>query len=105
LIPGRRQGSSGSGKYSSFRTRAEGDKVSSSLLAAVNNVSSYVQKISREIHLYVDENDGDPVVSVVESDSGRTIRKIPANEVLTISRHIDAEISDPIKGLLVKSEA
>ncbi|MEM7364697.1 MAG: flagellar protein FlaG [Pseudomonadota bacterium] len=97
----KRQTSSESGKKTLPEAKAEPDK---SLLAAVNNVSTYVQKISRDIHLYVDGEEGDPVVLVVDSGSGRTIRTIPPKEVMTISRHIDAEVSDPIKGLLVRNK-
>ncbi|MCB1692371.1 MAG: flagellar protein FlaG [Pseudomonadales bacterium] len=78
---------------------------SSSLLAAVNNVSNYVQNISREVHLYVDEADGECKVTIVDSSTGRTIRHIPPHEVMSISRHIDARANDPIKGLIVKSKA
>ncbi|XOV88286.1 MAG: flagellar protein FlaG [Pseudomonadota bacterium] len=77
----------------------------SSLLAAVNNVSSYVQNISREVHLYVDDSGGDTLVTVVDSRSGRTIRQVPPYEIISISRQISAHRSDPIKGLLFKSEA
>lgn len=97
----KRQASTASGKKTLPEAPAESDK---SLLAAVNNVSSYVQKISRDIHLYVDGDEGDPVVLVVDSGSGRTIRTIPPHEVMAISRHIDAEVSDPIKGLLVRNK-
>lgn len=76
-----------------------------SLLAAVNTVSNYVQSISREVHLYVDDSTGLQRVTVVDSHTGQTIRHIPAAELKAISRHISAKSADPIKGLLVKSEA
>ncbi len=76
-----------------------------SLLAAVNTVSNYVQSISREVHLYVDKSEGGQQISVVDSATGQTIRHIPAKEVMALSRHISSKSSDPIKGLLVKSQA
>jgi len=76
-----------------------------SLLAAVNTVSTYVQSTSREVHLYVDSSSGGQQISVVDSATGQTIRNIPANEVMALSRHISSKSSDPIKGLLVKSQA
>lgn len=76
-----------------------------SLVAAISNVSSYVQNISREVHLYVDESAGQRRVSVVDSSTGQTIRDIPQKELLTLSRHISDQVSDPIKGLIVKSKA
>lgn len=75
------------------------------LTEAISNVSGYVQNISREVHLYVDDTSGDPRVSVVDSSSGKTIRDIPQRELMTMSRHINAQVSDPIKGLIVKSKA
>lgn len=72
-------------------------------MSAVSNVSTYVQNISREVHLYVDESEGDCQVTVVDSSTGHTLRKIPPDEMLALSRQIDAKISDPLKGLLVKN--
>ncbi len=72
-------------------------------MSAVNNVSSYVQNISREVHLYVDESDGGCQVTVVDSSTGHTLRQIPPDEMLALSRQIDAKISNPLKGLLVKN--
>ena len=75
------------------------------LLAAVNTVSNYVQSISREVHLYVDNSSGDHRVSIVDSSIGQVIRRVPAKELMDLSRHIANRNNDPIKGLLVKSKA
>lgn len=84
---------------------ADGKEVGDSLLAAVNTVSNYVQSISREVHLYVDNTTGSQRVSVVDSTTGQTIRHIPSDEVMKLSRDISTRSSDPIKGLLVKGKA
>ena len=101
-VNAKRQNDGNPGKLS---PPAHARDVRDSLLEAVSNVSSYVQNTSREVHLYVDEASGDHQVSVVDSRTGQTIRHIPADEVLTMSRHIASHASDPIKGLLVKSKA
>lgn len=101
-ILSKRQSGDGSGNTSPSERDAEGGDT---LIEAVNNVSSYVQNTSREVHLYVDEKSGERQVSIVDSRTGQTIRHIPPEEVMTISRHIASHASDPIKGLLVKSKA
>ena len=72
---------------------------------AFSNVSNYLQNINREIHLHIDNSMGTYAVSVVDRASGRTLRTIPPREVVRISSHISSNISDPIKGLLLKNKA
>jgi uncharacterized FlaG/YvyC family protein len=101
-----RQSSTGNGKDgSSAAHQDEVVKAGDPLLNAVNTVSKYVQSISREVHLYVDDSTGNQRVSIVDSSTGQTIRHVPAKELMDLSRHILIKSSDPIKGLLVKSEA
>lgn len=101
-IIAKRQNSDGAGNYSPPERSAAAEDT---LLEAVNNVSSYVQNTSREVHVYVDEDSGDRQVSIVDSRTGQIIRHLPADEVLALSRHIASHASDPIKGMLVKSKA
>ena len=76
-----------------------------SLMSALDNVTNYVQNISREIHFDVDAGAVTGKVTVVDSASGRTIRQIPAREVLEMSRDISNRVSDPIKGMLFRDKA
>ncbi len=101
-ILSKRQSQEDIGKYSPPDTDQDNEDT---LLEAVNKVSSYVQSTSREVHLYVDESSGDRQVTVVDSHTGQTIRHIPPEEVMMISRHISSQASDPLKGMLVKSKA
>lgn len=101
-----RQSSADNGKNGSLKSESdELDQGGEPLLAALNTVSNYVQSISREVHLHVDNTTGEQRVSIVDSATGQTIRYVPANELMDLSRHIAAKSNDPIKGLLVKSKA
>jgi flagellar protein FlaG len=53
---------------------------------AVSRLASYVQAIRRDLQFSVDERSGKAVVRVVDSETGETIRQIPPEEVLAISR-------------------
>ena len=76
-----------------------------SLMSAIDNVTNYVQNVSREIHFDVDAGAVTGKVTVVDSATGRTIRQIPALEVLEMSRDISNRVSDPIKGMLLRDKA
>ena len=76
-----------------------------SLMSAIDNVTNYVQNVSREIHFDVDAGAVTGKVTVVDSATGRTIRQIPAREVLEMSRDISNRVSDPIKGMLLRDKA
>ncbi|MEX0963845.1 MAG: flagellar protein FlaG [Pseudohongiellaceae bacterium] len=82
---------------------------STELDQAIEAVAGYIQNITRDINFSVDADTREPVVTVVDQESGKVIRQIPTEEMLEISRGLeDAQRrnSDKIhKGLLFEGEA
>ena len=78
---------------------------SEELTEAVSNIADYVQNVSRQLNFSIDEQLGSTVVTVLDSDTDEIIRQIPSDEAIAISRYIADQIDDPVKGLLVQSEA
>lgn len=59
------------------------------LKQAVSNLNDYVQSLRRDLQFSIDETSGHTVVKVVDPDSGTTIRQIPSEEALAISRSLE----------------
>jgi flagellar protein FlaG len=72
------------------------------VLEAVQNLNDFVQKTRRELNFSVDELTGRAVVKVIDHETKKVIRQIPAEEVMQMARRV-AEQSDE-KGNLLKVE-
>ncbi len=68
--------------------------------SAATEMNKYVQNMQRDLHFSVDEDSGETVIKVVESQSQRLIRTIPSEEFLSISREFNQGV-----GLLLKARA
>ena len=55
---------------------------------ALNNLSSHVQNLHRSLHFSVDQESGDTVVRIVDSDTKEVIRQIPSEELLAIAHRL-----------------
>lgn len=82
-----------------------GQNVPVSFAAAVDTVSRFIGEISRDVHLVVEK---DPVLAgapeavvVVENRTGRTLRRVPATEILQMARQIRSRDTDAVVGLLM----
>ena len=93
-----RQPLSGDGNNSPLQTGGE------ALNLAVDMISDYVQNITRDIHIVIDESSREPAIRVLDSSTGGIIRELSVGEVMGLSRQISAGNPDPIKGLLVDSK-
>ncbi len=67
---------------------------------ATTEMNKYVQNMQRDLHFSVDEDSGETVIKVVESQSQRLIRTIPSEEFLSISGEFNQGV-----GLLLKARA
>jgi flagellar protein FlaG len=80
------------------------------LAQATRDISEYIQTVSRNLDISVDDELGRVVVRVTDAETGDTVRQIPSDEVLALARFFraqqaDSEAADPIrKGLLVNKE-
>jgi len=57
--------------------------------AAVANIQSYAQSVSRNLNFSIDDSTGEVVVKVIDGDSGKVVRQIPSEEVLKLAARLD----------------
>ena len=55
---------------------------------ALNNLSSHVQNLHRSLLFSVDQDSGDTVVRIMDSDTKEVIRQIPSEELLAIAHRL-----------------
>lgn len=72
------------------------------LVAAVSDVNDFVQQIRRELQFSIDKESGRTVVKVINAETDEVVRQIPAEEVLSIARHLEQAGNE---GLLLRSKA
>ena len=56
---------------------------------AVASLNRAVQTAGSNLHFTVDESTHEPIVRVVDSDTGQMIRQIPSKEALAVAQSID----------------
>tara|TARA_R110002110_G_scaffold405241_1_gene624196 strand:+ start:29281 stop:29670 length:390 start_codon:yes stop_codon:yes gene_type:complete len=74
------------------------------VVSAVSDISDYIQNVSRELQFKVDDQTGNTVITVLDSETGDVIRQIPQEEVVRLARYLAENSPDPITGLLINSE-
>ena len=92
--PSTRQDVSFDGKVSPADTSQKVEQViqQEDLQAAVAQVSSYVQSLSRSLDIRSDDRTGDTVIKVFDKSTDELIRQIPSEEVLAISAAISEQL-------------
>jgi flagellar protein FlaG len=65
----------------------------------VDAMNRQIQTVAPNLQFSVDEDTGKTVVRIVDTDTGETIRQVPSEELLAISRSIDR-----FQGLLLDGE-
>ena len=75
------------------------------LNSAVNELSGYVQNITRELNFSVDQELGRTVVTVIDESTGDVIRQIPSEEMLDLAKHLQEVRDRAAKGLLFSGDA
>ncbi|MBK7251403.1 MAG: flagellar protein FlaG [Gammaproteobacteria bacterium] len=80
-----------------------GDATAERTRAASTQIDAALRSLGRQLHFSVDDASGRVVVTVVDTETGETIRQIPAEEVLRIARQSAA--ADGAEGLLVNLKA
>lgn len=72
----------------------------SSVKQAAEAINSQLRQMSKNIRFSLDEETGNTIVRVVDSDTGQTIRQIPSEEALRIQHSLER-----LQGVLLKNEA
>ena len=70
---------------------------------AVKQLNSYVQSINRNIEFNIDNDSGQTVVKVIDSETDELIRQFPDDEALSIAKHLNETSGDTsqVSGLLL----
>ncbi len=68
-----------------------------SLDTATREMATYAQSLHRDLHFSVDEDSGETVIKVVESESQRLVRTIPSEEFLHASREFNGSVGNLLR--------
>ena len=77
---------------------------------ATQNITDFVQSISRSLQISVDGDLGTTVIRVVDTETDELVRQIPSEEILQVARFIEAQTAvdsatrSAVLGLLVDQE-
>ena len=91
----------------SSNTAQQNDASFAELKAELAKFNESSQAIQRSLRFQVDDTTGRNVISVVDRQTNETIRQIPPEELLTLSRRLKEinEARDSSSGVLIKAEA
>jgi flagellar protein FlaG len=67
---------------------------------AVDEINAQLRELDKNIRFSVDQDTGETVVKVVDTETGDVIRQIPSEEMLAISRSLER-----LQGVLLKQRA
>lgn len=81
-------------------TETQRDKIA----RAAQDVSGYIQNISREINFSVDEELGETIITVIDDETGDVIRQIPGEEILEMAKNIANMKVLSSKGMLFQGD-
>jgi flagellar protein FlaG len=65
----------------------------------VAQLNDYMQNLNRSLQFQVDEQSGDTVIKVIDSETRETVRQIPSQEVLDARNAVDK-----YKGILLEAK-
>ncbi|MCP3671257.1 MAG: flagellar protein FlaG [Gammaproteobacteria bacterium] len=66
-----------------------------------SKLTSLPQIVKRNIQFSIDEDTGQSVFRVVESDTGKLIRQIPSDQILQIMQQVQEAQGDMMRGILL----
>jgi flagellar protein FlaG len=73
---------------------------SQQLEQAAENLNQHVQSLKRDLHFSVNEDTGETVITVVDSQSQKMIRTIPSEEFVSMSQQLNLTV-----GMLLNAQA
>jgi flagellar protein FlaG len=71
---------------------------SAQISEAVTRINEIVQSIQRDLSFNLDEDSGQTIIRVIDSDSGELIRQIPSEEALAIALQLRDFEKDTVSG-------
>ncbi len=94
-----RQGLSGN-EQSVPPTKESSQPSNEQLEQAAENLNQHVQNLQRDLHFSINDDTGETVIRVVDSESQKTIRTIPSEEFLDMSQQLNQTV-----GMLLNAQA
>tara|TARA_R110002073_G_scaffold6443_3_gene38132 strand:- start:11188 stop:11571 length:384 start_codon:yes stop_codon:yes gene_type:complete len=73
---------------------------SQELEQAAEELNKHVQNLKRDLHFSINDDTGETVIRVVDSESQKTIRMIPSEEFLSMTQQLNQTV-----GILLNAEA
>ena len=74
--------------------------------SAVEEISNYVQSVSRDLQFSIDEDLGKTIVTVLNDTTQEVIRQIPSEELVELAKRLDNQAKGAlVSGVLLNSEA
>lgn len=76
---------------------------------ATQNLSDYIQSVSRSLQISVDGDLGTTVIRVLDTETEELVRQIPAEEILQIARFLEqqqasSDADSSVRGILLDQE-
>lgn len=108
-IDGQRQAPAARGKEAPVAAQ-EPERSVQDLAQATQDISDYIQTVSRSLEISIDDDLGSTVITVMNADTDEVVRQIPSEEVLQIARFLADQQSGPdadaaVAGLLFNDQA
>ena len=77
---------------------------------ATQDISDYIQSVSRSLQISVDDDLGTTVITVFNSETEEVVRQIPPDEILQIARYIADQLAEEaaenaLPGVLFNNDA
>lgn len=77
---------------------------SAGLDEALRDLTGYVQNVQRNLQFNVDDDSGQTIIRVVDTETDEVIRQIPSEEVVALARHLKS-MSEGEQGLFLQEKA
>lgn len=77
---------------------------SAGLDEALRDLTGYVQNVQRNLQFNVDDDSGQTIIRVVDTETEEVIRQIPSEEVVALARHLKS-MSEGEQGLFLQEKA
>lgn len=90
-------------------TKATTQVSNEQLEAAASTMSDYAKSMNRNLDFTIDEDSGQTVIKIIDTESDEVIRQIPNEDALEMAKRMqeyaDSHDSGPQEGLLLKTQA
>lgn len=65
------------------------DRADDKLSSVVSGLNDLVRDLQRELRFSIDEDSGDTVIKVIDSETDEIVRQIPSEELMRLRKHLE----------------